>query len=368
MSNMLTIAHVGNFSGSAPSLIHAVQQLVPVERIDLLPLARRPRLLPWRVLATLESYRAGPGTPWTKTEAWSRAVEGFLRRGGVYEAPRTLLVLQTLPALSVPGQVRYGVYTDRVAREGAAVGGPFASRFSSRWLAREQRFLEQAHRVYVMGRTTSEVLVRDYGLPASNVRVVGAGPNAPLSGPVRRDRCRRWLFVGTDWHLKGGPDLLAAFGEVRARHPDAELMVVGCAPSTAVPDGVHIRGRVRHDKMDRLYSEADALVIPTHMEAFGISLLEGLLKGLPCVGSTIGNQPWLIGDAGLCVQPGDPPGLTRAMTDVIRNYSVFSEKARVRGRLLRPLLSWERVACTIIGDLVGQDSYPSATSSGPRSS
>jgi glycosyltransferase involved in cell wall biosynthesis len=204
-----------------------------------------------------------------------------------------------------------------------------------------------------MGPSTKDVLLRDYGLADEQVLVVGAGPNMAL-GPVgaARPRCRRLLFVGTQWELKGGPELLSAFATLRRDVPDLELQVVGSSPEGPLPEGMSVLGRVPHEQMDLVYSRADAVVIPSHVEAFGIALLEGLSKGLPCVGTAINNQAWIIGDAGECVQPGAVDALVAALGRLIRDYPRYRHRAEVRGGQIRQQLTWDHVAEVICADLL----------------
>jgi glycosyltransferase involved in cell wall biosynthesis len=239
-----------------------------------------------------------------------------------------------------------------VGREGAAVGGEHSSRFSPRWLARETEFLRGASAVLVMGPSTRDVLCRDYDIAPERVHVVGAGPNTSLGPAVApRDRGRRLLFVGTQWELKGGPTLVAAFRELRKDFPEATLTLVGSGPSSDLPEGVRSLGRVPHDRMAAIYDEADLVVMPTHMEAFGIALVEALQKGLPCVCSDVGNQRGIVGDAGLAITPGDVAGLRAALGRLLSDYPAFQQRALRRGAELRSSMSWERVADEVVTQL-----------------
>jgi glycosyltransferase involved in cell wall biosynthesis len=353
----LTLLHVGAFSGSVPALRRALDAHTTVDAHDLMPLARAPRLVGARLLAGYEARRAGPGTPWTKTGAWTTALERHVRARGILRPGRPALIVQTLPAILPPEGVRYGVYTDRVGLEGAAVAGAHRSRHSPGWLARERRLLLGAHRVFVMGPSTADVLVTDYGVRAERVHVVGAGPNigpppeatavaVPADPP-------RLLFVGTQWELKGGPILLEAFARLHAKDPRARLTLVGSGPGGPLPDGVTALGRIPHAEMAAVYAAADAVVIPTHMEAFGIALVEGLSRGLPCVASTVGNQPWIIGDAGLAVPPGDVDALAQALRRLVVDYPAFHAHARARGAELRGTMTWPAVAGRVTAELCG---------------
>jgi glycosyltransferase involved in cell wall biosynthesis len=351
----MDLVHVGAFSGSAISLRNALTEITSVRALDLMPLARRPQLLTARVRAVREARRTGPNVPWTKTAAWSTAVQANLERQGMFQPSRPLLVVQTLPAFRLPRAVRYAVYTDRVGLEGSAVGGLHASTFTRGWRAREMELLRAATRVYVMGPSTESVLLEKYGLSPSQIRVVGAGPNSVLGPARRRDRCRRLLFVGTQWQLKGGPELLEAFTRLRRARPDLELVLAGSGPVGPLPPGVSSLGRVPHQDMNAVYDTADLLVIPTHMEAFGIALVEGLMRGLPCVCSTVGNQPWIVADAGVSVPPGDVEQLTAALSDAVTGYPDLQERAVRRGEALRRTMSWSSVARAIVEDLCGAE-------------
>lgn len=348
----LVYVHCGTFSGSATSLLQAFRSRVRVIDFDLMALSRRPSFLPARLKALWEAAGNGRRVPWAKTAAWSIEAQRAVTRAGLIDQQTPILFVQTLPAFVLKPTTRYSIYTDRVSREGATGRGLYTSRASVHWIKREQAFLRGAQRVYVMGPSTKEVLARDYGVPASKVVVVGAGPNMPLGPPRESESCHRLIFVGTSWELKGGPELLAAFSEVRRDFPSIELLLVGSHPGGSLPEGVTAVGPVPHAQMDALYSQADALVIPTHLEAFGISFVEGLIKGLPCIGTTVGNQPWIIGDAGECVEPGRVDALSTAIRRLVANYPAYRRRAHERGRELRQRFRWENVAAVIIEDLL----------------
>lgn len=343
----LLYVHWGRFSGSAPSLATALEGHGQVHRLDLMAYGREPRLVGARGLAAVEAARAGRGVPWSRTRAWSAALQRRLEREGRFSPGRPVLFVQTLPAFDLPPSAAYAVYTDRTATEGARDPAPFTSRHSRAWLERERRFLRGAQKVFVMGPSTAASLQEDYGVDPDRVAIVGAGPNMVLGPPRQRDACRRLLFVGTQWDLKGGPVLLEAFRELRRRHPDLELLVVGTQVPGDVPEGVRVLGRVPAGDLDAIYDQADLLVHPTHREAFGIVLAEALVKGLPCVHTTVGNQSWIVAGAGVGVAPGDPTALARALEAVVSAYPSFHRRALERGGALRETMTWASVAASI---------------------
>lgn len=343
----LSVVHWGRFSGTVAGLGAALAPRVDAVYHDLTPLTRRPRLLARRALAM--ARRTGVDGPWYKSGIWSRGLQSHMLTHGWVSTDRPTLFLQTLAAPVLEPGFPYAIYTDRVGWEGAAVGGRYASTWRRDWINREEAFLRNARRVMVMGPSTADCLVKDYGLAADRVEVVGAGPGSPLGTIVPTDRApRRLLFVGTHWEVKGGPEILEAFRTLRIRRPGLELTLVGAEPEEALPPGVRWLGRVPPGAMAGVMAAHDVFVVPTYMEALGYSLLEALMHGLPVVASDVGNQPWLVGCAGECVPPGDVGAVVGAVERILEGFDSFKADAVARAHELRASMTWERVADAVV--------------------
>jgi len=340
----------GSFSGSAIALRAALERRVAVDDdIDLAAFGRDHRLLARRIGAHLEALRER--VPWPRTTRWSQAIERALLDRHLTPGRRVLFI-QTLAATRLPEPFQYWIFTDRVAAEGAAGDPRFAAPVEPQWLEREHDFVRAARSIFVMGPSTATALAEHYGVPGERVQVVGSGPNSVLGDGAARHACRRFLFVGTQWALKGGPEILAAFERVRARSDfDVTLEIVGCTPPVPASAGVIVTGRVAHGAMRDVWNRADALVLPTRFEAFGVVLVEALLQGLPVIATSIGNQPWIVDDGGLIVPPGDVDALANAMTAFITDYAAFAARARTRGSRMRARFSWDVIATTIAEEI-----------------
>lgn len=346
----LVLVRSGRFSGSAISLRDELKSRVELVDVDLQNLGYDLKLVLGRTRAISEARLAGGQIPWARTASWTTALERRCSRLGVFDGATPILFVQSAVPMRTGEGLRYFVYTDRVGAEGVAVGGSYRSRHTDRWRELERRFLRSASRVFVMGPSTKKVLSSDaYGLDVERVHVVGAGPNCGLTeARAAGGQCRRVLFVGTNWAAKGGPELMEAFSRVRADNPEMELVIVGSAPNGAIPPGVSVLGTVAPSLMDSVYSGADVLAIPTHMEAFGISFVEALLKGIPCIGTSVGNQAWIIRDAGICIEPGNVAALAEAFRVMVRDYSRFQSAALTRSAVLREEMRWSSVAESIV--------------------
>lgn len=151
-----------------------------------------------------------------------------------------------------------------------------------------------------------------------------------------------FLFIGILRYYKGLDILLEA-----ARNAPFTVVIAGTGPlenklrKKAEQLGltnVHFVGYVaEHDKA-ALFSLARAVVFPSifRSEAFGVSLLEGAMYGLPLISTEIGTGTTYVNKkdlTGLVVPPGDAPALRSAMDLLYRRKEMcetFGRNARVR--------------------------------------
>lgn len=197
------------------------------------------------------------------------------------------------------------------------VGG----RAGRRWRKRQGRIYRRSRGCAVTSAFAARSIVEDYGIPPRKVHVVGVGRNID-AGRVERDwSVPRFLFVGADWQRKRGDAVVASFAEVRRRHPQATLDLVGGHPSIEAP-GVTGHGLLPlgSEAGQRRYAEllhkATCFVMPSSLEAFGIAYMDAGATGLPSIGTTVGGAPDAVGDGGLVVDPGDDDALTAAMLEL----------------------------------------------------
>jgi glycosyltransferase involved in cell wall biosynthesis len=178
--------------------------------------------------------------------------------------------------------------------------------------------------------------VRALGAPASRITVAPNAVDTSLFGaaagprPVRRP-CR-FLYVGRLSPEKGVDVLLRALDGL-----DAELVVAGSGPEdarlrAAAPASVRFLGNVGRDDLPRVYAEADAFVLPSLSETWGMTLNEAASAGLPLVASDAAGGSWDVledGGNGFRVPAGDHA----ALHDVLRRLCSDPElRARMGAR------------------------------------
>jgi glycosyltransferase involved in cell wall biosynthesis len=84
-----------------------------------------------------------------------------------------------------------------------------------------------------------------------------------------------------------------------------------------LPSNVSHSETVTHYDLSALFARADAFVLPSVEDAFGLVVAEALASGVPVVAtSAVGAAELVRGDDGTIIEPGDLGGLHRALEGV----------------------------------------------------
>ena len=256
---------------------------------------------------------------------------------------------QSLVDASIPGTAHF-LYTDHTHLVNLTYPGkrqvPMAS---AEWVGLERSMYQNARLNFTMSAHVSRSLVDQYGCPPARVECVYAGSNvAPAeTGKLGLERFARKniLFVGIDWHRKGGPVLLEAFRTVRRAHPTAQLTIVGCAPNVSM-EGCRVVGRVEPAEVAKFYQTASVFCLPTTVEPFGIVFLEAFAHGLPIVTTNIGAIPDFVeqGRSGYMVDCNDAVQLAHRLNDLLSDPARCAAFGRRGQALVDDRYTWQATA------------------------
>ncbi len=253
--------------------------------------------------------------------------------------------IQSLFDASLPG-VPHIVYTDHTYLTNLDYDYfPPTHRIEPSWVRREPEVYSNATRVLLRSSNVLHSLESRYGVDRAKLDVVYAGANAPVE-PRTRDRpwnANRIVFVGIDWERKGGPELAAAFEQLRARRPEVELVVAGCSPE--LPEGAIALGRIPKEAVGDLLAEGGVFCLPTRLEPFGVAFVEALHAGLPIVGCKVGAVPDMVQPEvnGALVPAGDAIALERALETLIGDEERQRRLGAASAALAAERYSWTRV-------------------------
>jgi glycosyltransferase involved in cell wall biosynthesis len=135
------------------------------------------------------------------------------------------------------------------------------------------------------------------------------------------------LCVGRLVHVKNHARLLAAFRKVLDKHPAARLRLAGDGPlgeslrrlATELEISRQVEFLGFRDDVPRLLLEADAFVLPSLSEGFGLAVAEAMAVGIPVIGAKVGGLPEVmqaLGDDWL-IEPTDVEAWAGAMLHMI---------------------------------------------------
>ncbi|HEY3886031.1 MAG TPA: glycosyltransferase family 1 protein [Vicinamibacterales bacterium] len=207
--------------------------------------------------------------------------------------------------------------------------------------------------VTISGFTAAAVQSR---LGVAAERIVVCPPGAPAwtarPGPARGGPI---LFMGTLEPRKNVGALIEAYRRLLAQRPDAPpLWLAGAAADGAEPwlreiARPPLAGRARHlgyiesDRRYDLYAQASMLVLPSHLEGFGIPLLEAMTVGVPAIVSARGALPEVAGGAARIIDPDAPGDLAAAMRAYLE-HPEEADAAAARGLERARAYSWDASA------------------------
>ncbi|MGH9117507.1 MAG: glycosyltransferase [Acidimicrobiales bacterium] len=186
-----------------------------------------------------------------------------------------------------------------------------------------------------------------YGADPERIEIVPPGVDHAFFSPGDRGGARNalrigdhhpvLLFVGRIQPLKGLDVAVRTLAELRLDRPDAELLVVG-GPSgvdgaaelarcqqLAVELGAAERIRwvapQPHHLLSTYYRAADAVLVPSRSESFGLVALEAAACGIPVVAAAVGGLRTLVehGRTGFLVEGRRPEAFAAYAREIIEN-------------------------------------------------
>jgi starch synthase len=192
------------------------------------------------------------------------------------------------------------------------------------------------------------------GVEAQRIVAIPLGVDVTAFAPTRRpvDGVFRVLFAGTVSELKGVRHLLAAWDRLDLE--DAELVLAGGADADGTAllrsAGRSCRwlGPVPRSRMPQLYASADAFVLPSLSDGFGLVIAEAMACGLPVVTTTATGVPLADGEHGLVVPPGDVAALAGAIRRLHEDAGLRRDLGAAARRHAVRELSWDRYRARLV--------------------
>ena len=209
----------------------------------------------------------------------------------------------------------------------------------------EAAWLRNARRILFTSQWAADRAVRDYSLDVRRVASVGIFGEIDMPAQDSYTGRKEFVFVSTNFEAKGGRMVLDAFRDVRKRHPDAFLTIVGDRPSRLPREtGVTYVGFLRKEipleyrRFQEILGGARALVNATKCDTCPVLLVEAGYVGCPAISVRKFAIPELIDDGSNGILLDDPPlpsAIASAMIRMLQDnieYEQMRKSAWVRAR------------------------------------
>jgi D-inositol-3-phosphate glycosyltransferase len=240
----------------------------------------------------------------------------------------------------------------------------------------EMELVAEADAVIALSEGDRQYLKYFYNAPEAKIYIIPPGVDTDMFCPIDRNTAKEHirvtrdgkiiLFVGRIEPLKGIDVLLYAIKIVKMRNPDMPicLCIVGgdiSQPSLSwsktlkeldalrkilnIETTVNFVGQQKQSELPYYYNAADAVVMPSHYESFGIAALEAMSCGVPVITTNVAGISSLIDKehSSLVTSVNNPLLLASQIEHLLRH----PEKREEMGMAIRNKISdltWDNIA------------------------
>ena len=263
-----------------------------------------------------------------------------------------------------------GLMKQRVARNAGEAEGGYRIRG-------EKEVLRISDRIVAATPAEMAQLQWLYHADGEKIEIIPPGVELSRFYPIPEDEAKEYvgikpcdqmlLFVGRIEALKGIDTLMKATAIMRENGVDVCLAVIGgeTDPSEECENEEMLRlmaireeigltnlvaflGKRSQDTLPYYYSAAQAVVVPSHYESFGMVALEALACGAPVVASEVGGLAYLIQDGvtGFTVPSDDPQALAEKLSILLRDRELREQMCNNAIEFVQNY-SWRKIASRV---------------------
>jgi glycosyltransferase involved in cell wall biosynthesis len=205
-------------------------------------------------------------------------------------------------------------------------------------------------------------IIERLGVPSSKLSVISCGVNGEFL-PMDREEALQavsaaleihepyLLYVGSLKRYKNVSSLLKAFAMLRERRDIPQRLVIigdtaegrrelgGECAQLGISERTEFVPFVGQGILPKVYAAADALVMPSKIEGFGLPVVEAMACGTPVVCSRAASLPEVGGEAAVYFDPQSPEDLADAIERVLSSEELRAT-LRAKGLERAARFSW----------------------------
>lgn len=227
------------------------------------------------------------------------------------------------------------------------------------------KFAHDANRLGTVSEYSKADMIHTWNLDPDKIDVIYNGSNplykpiAPINKALIQKELTQgkpyFIYVGSLNPRKNIEGMLQAFEAFKKQSQQPhKLVIVGekmwsnsdidaVYKTMAYQNDVVFTGRITSERLSQVLGGAHALVLVSHLEGFGIPLLEAMCCDVPLICSDVTALPEVAGDAGHLVNPGSVDSIAHGFAKLAGDEA-YRNQLIANARIQRAKFSWDKSA------------------------
>lgn len=215
----------------------------------------------------------------------------------------------------------------------------------------------QAKRIIVPTQFVADDLIRHYPFTKNKVTVTLEASEPPLritASPLKGVTKPFIFHVGSPFPHKNIERLIEAFEQLAEKYPELQLVLPGKKEHyfeqlqkqidvSPVKDRILVPGFISDAELKWLYEHAEAYVLPSLSEGFGLPGLEAMAHGCPLVSSNATCLPEVYGQSAHYFDPESVNDIAQKLAEVLDDAKL-RQALIAKGKEQVKKFSWRRMA------------------------
>lgn len=163
------------------------------------------------------------------------------------------------------------------------------------------------------------------------------------------------LYVGVWRNHKNLTGLIRAFHAIKTKKQIPHKLVICGKEDPYYPEikatiknlklekDIFLAGLVTGKKLNLIYRGADAYILPSFYEGFGLTPLEAISQGTPVAVSKIGPMPEILGNGALFFNPNNTQDIAEKIYNLLNNKSLQKDLL-LKGKNMLKRYNWKEMA------------------------
>ncbi|MCL4383924.1 glycosyltransferase family 4 protein [Patescibacteria group bacterium] len=219
--------------------------------------------------------------------------------------------------------------------------------------------IKHSTHIITISEFTKKEIADIYHIPLDKISVIYPGVELPAAIDTENPFPHHpyFLSLGTLKPSKNIPFLIQAFAQFHQTHRRYKLVITGkkgwlydeifaTVSQLNLQDDIVFMDYITESFKWSLLKHAQALIIPSLYEGFGIPAIEAMAVGTPVLSSNAASLPEVIDRAGILFDPTNLTDLLTAMTSIIKP-GIYQKYSRL-GPQRSATFSWDKAALNFI--------------------